>query len=507
MKFLFYSLMVLLFPFTLKGQKLTFAEVLTDDRAEMNFEILGKQGNRYVIYKEWRNKHYLTFYNAAMEVDEHIRIKELPDKTRGVDFISYPDKILMVYQFNDGKSFECAALEISNDGKVSADPVPLDAARVSSSSGDQIFSVFATEDKQKILIYKMLRSGDSLTLTTRVFDAGLNLQDIGVFKFSYNKDKESFSDVAMSNDGHLAMAKQTSRTRKERASAMDLMVFKKGMDTFQIYPAVLDGAYLDDVVIKTDNLNKRFVFNSLFSTEPRTLIAGLYNAAVPFDTSLPPLEALNSFPDSLRSRFNTGGSSQKAFEDLVMKQVVIKKDGGWLITAEENLTIRTGRRYDRYDYMFSNPYRYDYYNYMYNPAFSRPFYRGYPGFYDPSLRNEFEYQSNNILMISYDPQLKANWDAVIPKRQNEYNTDQSVSFGVMNSGGMFHFLYGLRDRNSLSIGHTAVTPNGEINRFAPVQNRQRNYDFMPRYAKQVSYAGVIVPYQYNTRVGFALLEF
>lgn len=506
MKFLFCCILIVWLPLSLNAQKLTFAEVLADDRAEMNFEILGRQGNRYVVYKELRKKHFLTFYNTDMEVDQHIRLNELPANTRGVDFISYPDKLLMVYQYNKGNAFQCEALEISNTGTVSKEPVMLDAVKTSSSS-DQIFSVFASEDKNSILIYKMLRSGDSLILTTRTFDAGLNLMDVGVFKFSYNKNTETFSDLALSNEGHLAMTKQTSRTRKERAAAMDLLVCLKGMDTFQVYSANLQGAYLDEVAVKTDNLNKRFIFNSLFSTEPRTLITGLYSAAVPFSTETPQLETLHPFPDSLRSRFNTGGSSQKAFEDLMLKQVVVKKDGGWLITAEENLTIRTGRRYDRYDYMFSDPYRYDYYNYMYNPAFSRPFFRGYPGFYDPSLRNEFEYQSNNILMISFNPQLKATWDAVIPKRQNEFNTNQSVSFGVMNSGGMFHFLYGLRDRNSLSIGHTAVTPNGEINRFAPVESRQRNYEFMPRYAKQVTYSGVIVPYHYNTRVGFALLEF
>ena len=51
---------------TLSAQKISYSEPERDDNKRTNFEILGKIGSNYLVYKNNRNEHALSVYAGDM---------------------------------------------------------------------------------------------------------------------------------------------------------------------------------------------------------------------------------------------------------------------------------------------------------------------------------------------------------------------------------------------------------------------------------------------------------
>lgn len=510
MKLIFFGICLLL---SISGysQKVTYAELREEDNAEMNFEILGKVGKYYVIYKSYKNNHLLTYYNDRLDFVKDVPLSKLPSKVIDVDILSYSDNIKLVYQYKEDKNIKCELIHIDENGDWVSEPKMLDMTPALSGN-NRVFNMSISEDKQRILIYKMHRIGDSLHWSNRLYDTAFEVKDISTFSMPFQKDNSSVSEVMLANNGAMAFAYMTSNSRKEKVNKIIVYTKPYGIDELKAFDISGNGAYVDDVMPKVDNLNERFTFHALYAQTAKGNPVGIYTALVNFpEKQDAPIVSTIAFSNDLRKKFNSNRSMKSTFDDISLNQVVIKKNGGMILTAEENRSVRVGNRYyDRYDYLYNSPYsfrRYDYY--MYNPGYYRPYYRGYPGnyYYNNYNRNEWEFQSNNILILSLSPTLNYEWDAVVTKQQRAFQSDQALSYGVLNSGGLFHFLFTVMDKNMQSIGHVAVSPSGVLSKYSNFIDRNKNKDFMPRFSKQIAYSSVIVPYQVSKRIGFALVEF
>ena len=104
------AILAFVFSFTsLHAQQITYADVLKDDRKDMQFEILGNVNGNYLIYKNSQNRNYLTVYNPDMTLKENVRMN-LPDlRLLNIDFVQYPSKVLVVYQYQHGNIVYCNA--------------------------------------------------------------------------------------------------------------------------------------------------------------------------------------------------------------------------------------------------------------------------------------------------------------------------------------------------------------------------------------------------------------
>ena len=58
--FLLLFTLVLMLPFALKAQQITFSEPDTDDPRSYSFEVLGKIGGKILVYKNYRDGHTLS---------------------------------------------------------------------------------------------------------------------------------------------------------------------------------------------------------------------------------------------------------------------------------------------------------------------------------------------------------------------------------------------------------------------------------------------------------------
>jgi hypothetical protein len=190
-----------------------------------------------------------------------------------------------------------------------------------------------------------------------------------------------------------------------------------------------------------------------------------------------------------------------AFNDFFIKNIVTKRDGGYLLVTESLYTTSRGNMFNRWDY-------------MYNPAFGpggfySPYY--YSPYYNPWSRNYGNYatrfHAENIMVLSFDAQSNLQWSAIIPKSQFDDETEHLISHELVNTGGELHFLFNLYERRNMLLNDQSISPEGKVTRYPTLRNLDRGYDFMPRYGKQVSSWEAIIPCLYKNYLCFAKVDF
>ena len=262
---------------------------------------------------------------------------------------------------------------------------------------------------------------------------------------------------------------------------------------------------LDEIKIRVDNLNKRYILTGFYYTQRKGNIEGLYTVVWDRGTDAKINESLVVFNDELRSLSKSSEDNLKtAFNDFFIKQVIPKKDGGFVLLSEAEYTTSRGGYFNRWDYMNGSPFYspMDYYgpSYYYNP------YR-YGGGYPYGNGAPVRYHAENIMMLSFDKNINLEWSNIIPKSQFDDESDNDISYQIMNTGGELHFLYNEYDRRNILLTDQSISPDGKITRHPTLRNLDKGYEFLPRYGKQIGASQIVFPCMYRNYLCFAKAEF
>ena len=146
-RFAFYFFLMFLFN-SVNAQRILISEP-TEDSRKMDFEIIGKMGNNYLIYKNIRNESFICLYDNDMKLIDKVKHEYLPDdKMINVDFFDYPDHIYAIYQYQRRNIVHCAAVKLDGMGKKMSDPVELDTTSLGGSNNNKIYTTLSSEDKK-----------------------------------------------------------------------------------------------------------------------------------------------------------------------------------------------------------------------------------------------------------------------------------------------------------------------------------------------------------------------
>ncbi|MEO6820218.1 MAG: hypothetical protein ABI266_08150, partial [Ginsengibacter sp.] len=121
--------------------------------------------------------------------------------------------------------------------------------------------------------------------------------------------------------------------------------------------------------------------------------------------------------------------------------------------------------------------------------------------------NPVRYLYNNIVILSMDSTGKIEWSSVVAKEQFDDDNDNYLSYAEMLTGGQVHFLFNNMERRKQILSDQSITSTGDVDRNPPLHNLDRGYEFMPRFAKQVSANQMIVPCTYRNFICFAKIEY
>ncbi len=486
------------------SQQINYTQPESQDSRQLNFEIIGKIHDNFLIYKNIRNSYAVCSYDNSMRLLNRFDLKFMPDNTLNVDFVTYPDFAMLIYQYQRRSTVYCMAVKINADGKLLTDPVELDTTHINFFASNKIYSTVSSEDKSKIMIYKIQRKNGKFNFTTLLFNDSLQLLHKSRIETFFDDRKDLFSDFFVDNDGNFAFTKGNKSSTKDFIEDLSLITKQAEADTFSMNQLDLKGNYVDAVKLKIDNANKHYVINSLFYEKKRGNVEGIYTAVWDIHQKNIITQQFQNLGDSIRSIAKTNGNNKSALNDYFIRDIVLKKDGGFILTAEDFYSQSRSGPWNRYDYLYGYPMFSPYNYYMFSPYSYGYGYGRNPYYYS---RGQDRYYYNNILVLNMDKSGKIDWASVINKSQYDDETDNFLSYATMLTGGQLHFLFNSLERRSLLLVDQSVSGTGKVTRNPPLKSLDRGYQFMPRYGKQVSANDIIIPCVYRNYICFAKIEF
>ncbi len=109
--------------------------------------------------------------------------------------------------------------------------------------------------------------------------------------------------------------------------------------------------------------------------------------------------------------------------------------------------------------------------------------------------------------MDIDKNGKLVWSNILHKSQFDDETDNFLSYQIMNEGDELHFLFNELERRNQLIADQSVTSDGTIKRNPTLKSLDKGYQFMPRFAKQVSARQIIIPCTIRNSVCFAKIDY
>ncbi len=491
---LFFTCFVFFLP-NGNSQVINYTEPDKEDAKDLSFEIIGKLNGQVYVYKNSRDVHSISIFDASMQLLQKEKLDYLPTRILNVDFVAYSDFYYLIYQYQRKNIVYCMAIKLDAEAKKIGGVIPMDSTILNSNSSDKIYTVVNSEDKQRIMIVKINRlEGKEHEVTTVLFDKQLNLLHKTILAMVMPDNHAFLSEFQVDNTGDMAFLKSFGSNQSDVINKLSIVTKAALSDSLSQYEIPLKGNFLDDVRLKIDNYNKHYLINALYSTKKRGNVDGFF--CFQWD-KLQQHELLNTFiglGEDLRSEASVSGTAKTALNTFYLRNVVVKKDGGILLAAESYYSNTSGNDlFNRWDGGFGLGGGFG--GGYYGSPFSRPF------------NSVTRYFAENVLMLSIDNQGKLLWSNVIHKTQQDDNTENYISYSTLNSGDRIHFLFNTQEKRQNILTDQSITPEGQITRSPTIRGLDKGYEFMPRNGKQTGLRQIVVPCMYRNYICFAKIDF
>ena len=190
-------------PFLLSAQQVTYSGYDREDNRDINFEIIGKMNENILVYKNIRWKHKISIYDKDMKTKETVKLDFMPEKTFNVDFIVYPDFFYMIYQYQKNNILHCMGVKLDGDAKKITEPIEMDTTAIPFFAENKIYSTIFSEDKKKIMVFKIQKKYDRLNIVTLLFDDQLSLLNKTRQILDFDERRDNYGEFLLDNDGNL----------------------------------------------------------------------------------------------------------------------------------------------------------------------------------------------------------------------------------------------------------------------------------------------------------------
>jgi hypothetical protein len=485
------------------AQKIVYSEPERDDTRRINFEVIGKINGKYLVYKNIRNRNWITGFDDNMNELFKIEQDYMPDdRLINVDFFPYPDFFYMIYQYQRKSSVYCMGVKLNGEGKRISDVMELDSSHISALASNKIYSVISSEDKSKLMVFKInSKNRQKYLITTKLFDDQSQLLKKSVLLMPMEDRNEYLDEFYLDNQGDFVFTKFF-RQSNDIISRASMIVKYAQADSFFVKDLDIEKRFLDELHVKIDNFNKRYLLTSFYYKERRGNIDGFYFFVWDKETARPQMENTVAFSDELRKEAKGESNVKAAFNDYFIRHIIIRKDGGFLIGSEAFYTTSRYNSWNRWDYLYGSPFYSPLDYYYYSPYYNSLWYRS-----RFTNSQNARYHADNIVVLSFDKSGNLQWNDVINKEQYDDDTDDLISYQLMNTGGQLHFLFNVEERRTNLLNDYMLSGKGEVSHNPTLKNLDKGFEFMAKYGKQVSAYQMIVPCVYRNNICFAKIDF
>jgi hypothetical protein len=444
----------------------------------------------------------MSVYDIDMKQKQRVKLDFLPDRIINADFLAYPDFCYMFYQYQRRNVIYSIAAKLDGNGKIQGKPLTMDTTEISFLASNKIYSVINSDDKQYIGLFKInSKNDDNYVVTTILYNKDLEKKEKQYLNVPMNDKHDFLSEFALDNEGDFSFLRAVQGQENDKVQKLYLLIKKYGTSQVQDKSITLNNQALDDVRLKVDNFNKRYIISSFYSKARRGNIEGLFTCV--WDKFSDSIRATSVIPfdENLRNDAKGDNSAKTAFNDFFIRNMIVRKDGGFLLSAESFFSTGRGGNFNRYDYLYGSPFLRPMDYYMFNS-----YGYGYPWYRYNSLGQSTRYNAQNIAVFSFDSSGKISWSNVLNKNQYDDETDAFIGYSLLNTGDQLHFLFNQQERRMQLLSDQSISPTGQVTRKPTLKNLDQGYDFMARYGKQIGSRQMIFPCLYRNYLCFARLD-
>jgi hypothetical protein len=495
--------LLLMLPILIQAQRIVYSEPEQDDTRKTDFEIIGRIAGNILVFKNNRTENAISIYNPDMKLVQRVNLTFLPDRFTNVDFVQYPDFFYLLCEYQKKNIVHLTAYKMDGQAQKIGEPADLDTTLVSGSNNGKIYTNIFSEDKQRLMAMKInTKNPKSFSFTTFLFNKNLELLDRHHIPMLVQDHADLFTNFELDNEGQLVFTRFARIGNGDYLTHVSFVTKGPQADTFAVRDIGSADRILDELKLKVDNYNKRYLLSAFYYKQKRGNIEGLYTVIWDKTSDTKFKETVTIFSDDLRAQAKSSESNGKmAFNDYFIKNIVVKKDGGYLLISEAEFTTSRGSAFNRMDYMYGPMNPIDYYNSPYS------IYSPYSPYnrYGSSTINR--YNAENIMVLSFDKNSNMEWSNMIPKSQFDDEGSNQLSYQTVNTGGELHFLYNQFEKRTMLLMDQSISAEGKITRLPTFHNLDKGYLFMPRVGKQVASNQIVIPCQYKNYLCFAKIDF
>ena len=459
----------ILFMPILKAQTLSISEEIYIGNAE-GYGIIGKMNDRILFFSLDDNKVKVKSFDTKLHKvwDKDIE-PDRKNQSKVLEVLGSRQDFNVIYQYRKKGNNYIKAHKYDAQVKL------LDSVTLKDWGKDLISPTLKTvysEDRKVILVYEIV-GNDHINALAVSFDS---LRPIWYKSFDFRNwdyDRENYSQIIISNQAEAFFIKEEENRggSLERHRVLVKRFTEKEDKEFDIS---LKDVYGIDMKFSYDNANKQLMGAGVYSAKNFTRAQGYYTLSTTpqyKDYKITYQLFDDAFVSSVVGKKVT---DNKGLNDLTVREIVHKRDGGMLAIYEQ---VREIERQT-------------------NPAMSgRMWFRG------DRIRGATDYYYDNILAISIASTGATDWKSIFYKKQMSQDDDaRFCSYFLVKTPSALRFQFNDEVERATTVSEYVLNGIGENERHTIFNTDGQNVSLRFRDAMQVAANEVIVPSDDRRRV-------
>jgi hypothetical protein len=216
------------------------------------------------------------------------------------------------------------AAQLDGNGRRTGELLELDTTHLNFTSDNKLYAVVSSEDRKRIALFKINSSDrDTYKMTKLLFNDKLSLLGRTEVLIPMSDRGDQLGDFALDNQGDLLFSRflRGNNDNVTKASMLILPATSSSLQEVSL-PVSEKGPFLDELKVKVDNLNQRYILTSLYSDERKSGIDGCFFYVWDKQSRQPLVNSLHEFTDELRQEAKGNATTRTAFNDFFIRQII-----------------------------------------------------------------------------------------------------------------------------------------------------------------------------------------
>ncbi len=465
-------LLFVLFSLPIFGQRIFISDEITL-RNDYSYELLGRYGDRILLYRNRQMKQQVQFFDEEMNLRNEKEFELDDRRSELIGVVRGDTSFAVIYNYRRKGDIYLCLQEF--DGLAQR----IDSIQVISVLRDQFltpeFNLKVSEDRSQAIIYTSEKEREM-----DLFVVDVNKRELLYTKkllFENLNFRREFKGVYVSNKGTLfAVLELNNFINKKDKHLFRIFHFVPGMGSVQIKEVSFPGYISLNHEFIVDNTSDCLVGAGFCSEDNYVRTSGVFTIRFCGQDQVQPIQHLSITEDLLVDIYGKNVQIEKGIENAQVRDIILRKDGGLLMIGEVM------------------------------KEFSR---RSY---YGERTLNSYNYQSDfhfeDLLVFSIHPDGKTHWSSVLHKKQYSHD-DEAIysSYFLFKNPSKVRLVYNDEISRENTVSEYVIQGNGRMLRNSLINTEYQRLQMRFRDALQISSTEFIVPSQRQLKLNLVRFDY